>query len=93
MTEYHRAGKSAEGGAIPTGQEPRIATQVADFTTGVASVTLDKNTNFVRLYSDTLGYFTVGATPVAQAGLDSPISAQTPEHFGCAPGMKISIIQ
>lgn len=93
VTEYHKAGKSAEGGAIPTGLEPRIATQIADFTAGVGSVTLDKNTHFVRLYSDTFGYFTVGPGAVAQTGVDSPISANVPEHFGCAPGMDISIIQ
>lgn len=93
VTEYHRAGKSAEGGAIPAGQEPRIQTQIANFTAGVDSVTLDKNTYFVRLYSDTLGYFTVGPGAVAQTGLDSPIAATVPEHFGCSPGMDISIIQ
>lgn len=93
VTEYNRAGKSAEGGAIPAGQEPRIQTQIVDFTAGVASVTLNKNTNFVRLYCDTLGYFTFGPAAVALTGLDSPITATVTEHFGCSPGMKISIIQ
>lgn len=93
MTEFHRAAKSAEGNPIPAGQEPRIRTQVVDFTAGAASVTLDANTYFVRMGADTLGYYTFGVSPTAVSGQDSPIWPQTPEHAGCAPNMQISIIQ
>ncbi len=98
IAEYTELARDANDNVMPVGKEPAIATQEVDFTSAEAkSAAFQDATTLVRLWSDTAGFFLVGANPTATTAEDVPIAASTAEYFGVAPrtiaGLKISIVQ
>lgn len=98
VTEYARG--TLDGRMfLPSGEEPAIATQVIDYTAGVAaSATFNVKTRFIRVHVDSIASMKVGAAPVA-AVTDARLAANATEYFGLpAPagevgsGLKISFI-
>lgn len=84
---------------LPSGEEPAVATQVVDYTAGVAaSATLNAQTRFVRVHTDAICSFKFGAAPVATVN-DARMAANATEYFGVpndpqltGSGLKISFI-
>lgn len=84
---------------IPSAEEPALATQVVDYTAGVAaSATLNVKTRFVRVHVDSIASYKFGTAPVA-ATTDARMAANATEYFGVpnspletGSGLKISFI-
>ena len=98
IAEYTELATDANGNVMPVGKEPAIATQKVDFTSGATqSAAFQDATTLIRMWSDTAGFFLVGANPTATTADDEPISASTAEYWGVAPrtiaGLKLSIVQ
>lgn len=70
--------------------EPPVATQIIDYSAGVASVTLGASTRYVRLNNDSICSISFTATNAATTDARSP--AETIEYKAVQPGSKISAI-
>lgn len=99
ISEFVRQGFEPRQGIVPAGEEPAIATQIVDFTGGVAqSSTFNAKTNFIAMIADTAGYFVFGTAPTAVT-LVSPRLAADVEIYrgllsnaGLGSGLQVSII-
>jgi hypothetical protein len=90
VTEYS-AMPSLGGGAQPQiAPEPPLASQVIDFTAGVASITLGAQTRYVRLQNDAICSMSFTGTNATTSDARSP--AENVEYKGVQPGSKISAI-
>jgi hypothetical protein len=70
--------------------EPPLATQVIDYTAGVATITLGTGTHYVRLNNDSICSMSFTGTNATTSDARSP--AETVEFKGVQPGSKISAI-
>ena len=80
---------------IPGGQpqiapEPPLATQVIDYSGGVASITVGTQTRYVRLQNDSICSMSFTATNATTSDARSP--AENIEYKAVQPGSKISAI-
>jgi len=83
----------SEYGVIPSSQmaqEPPVATQIIDYTSGVASITLGAQTRYVRLQNDSICSMSFTGTNAATTDARSP--AENIEYKIVQPGSKISAI-
>ena len=83
----------SEYGVIPSAQmsqEPPLASQVIDYTGGVASITLGTQTRYVRLQNDSICSMSFTGTNAATTDARSP--AEFIEYKIVQPGSKISAI-
>lgn len=93
ISEYAALG-SADGDLAQVPQEPPLATQVVDYTSGEAkSATLNAETRIVLMKSAAACHVLFGEDPTADTN-DEPIFANVPEYKGVAKdsGLKISVI-
>ena len=80
------------GQTVPTGQEPALAEQVVNITAGsVQSAAFNANTKFIRVHTDAICSYEIGASPTATANTPR-MAANTTEFFGVVGGHKIAII-
>jgi hypothetical protein len=70
--------------------EPPLATQVIDYSGGVASITLGAGTRYVRLQNDSICSMSFTGTNATTSDARSP--AENVEFKGVQPGSKISAI-
>ena len=70
--------------------EPPLASQVIDYTAGVATVTLGAQTRYVRLQNDSICSMSFTGTAATASDARSP--AENIEYKGVQPGSKISAI-
>lgn len=83
LTEYARA--SLDGRTfIPSGEEPAIKTTVLDTTATHLSSVLDPNTRLIRIHTDGIISYKIGANPTA-AITDARMAANSTEYFGVPP--------
>lgn len=80
---------------MPTGgaqiaSEPALATQVIDYSGGVASITLGTQTQFVRLQNDSICSIRFDGSNATTSDARSP--ADTIEYKGVQPSSKVSAI-
>ena len=55
ITEFQGMGAYSQGGPVPVGQYPPLATQVVDFTGGVTpSAAFNAQTAFIRIHTDAI---------------------------------------
>lgn len=81
----HTSGPASVPGQAP--QETCVARQTVDFTSGqTASSAFNAKTTFVRLHTDGICLFDIGASPNATSNGDRMAANQT-EYFGVQPGM------
>jgi hypothetical protein len=80
ISEYARITQASGPGtaAVQAPEEPPVATQVVDFTSGAAqSAALNAKTRFVRLHSDAACSVRFGAAPTANANDPRLAAGQT----------------
>lgn len=78
------------GGIAQISPEPPLATQIIDYSGGVASITLGAQTRYVRLQNDSICSMSFTATNAATTDARSP--ADTIEYKAVQPSSKISAI-
>jgi hypothetical protein len=78
------------GVTVQIPSEPPLATQVIDYTSGVAAITLGTGTHYVRLNNDSICSISFTSTNATTSDARSP--ADTIEYKGVQPGSKISAI-
>ncbi len=80
----HSSGPAFVAGQAP--QEPCIARQTVDFTSGqAASNPFNAKTTFIRVHTDSICLMDVGSSPNATSNGDRMVANQT-EYFGVATG-------
>jgi hypothetical protein len=85
----------SEYGTMPTAAlqvapEPPLATQIIDYSGGVASITLGAATHYVRLQNDSICSMSFTGTNATTSDARSP--ADTIEYKSVQPSSKISAI-
>ena len=78
------------GVVVQIPSEPPLATQVIDYTSGVATITLGPATHYVRLNNDSICSMSFTGTNATTSDARSP--AENIEFKGVQPGSKISAI-
>lgn len=89
VSEY-RVLPHVNGAIIQCPAEPPLATQVIDYSGGVASITLGAGTSYVRLNNDSICSMSFTGTNATTSDARSP--AETVEFKKVAGGSKISAI-
>lgn len=83
ISEYVRMSLDPHTAAVPVGEEPAIAEQVVDFTSGEEkSAAFNAETRFIRMWSDTECFVTFGANPTAVSGTSPGVTAKVAEYRG-----------
>jgi hypothetical protein len=92
ISEYEFLG-SADGGMAPQiSQEPPIASQVVDYTSGVtASNAFSSQTKYIAISVDSICSFLVGSNPTATTS-NFRLAADSILFVGVGPSQKISFI-
>lgn len=91
VTEYN-ALQLQQGNGMPVAAAPAIASQTIVIGGGsLASSAFNANTNFIRVHTDAICSFDIGATPTASTSLARMAANQT-EYFGVQPAHKIAVI-
>jgi hypothetical protein len=95
VTEYSTPA-SAYGHGAQAPQEPRIRTQVLDFTSGqsISSLPFQDETRIVRVNCDAACSFDIGDVGSGNATTsDARMSLGSTEYFGVRKGQQIFVIQ
>lgn len=90
ISEYATMPTDSRGAIIPVPAEPPLATQIIDYTSGVASKTLGAQTRFVRLQNDSICSMSFTGTNATTSDARSP--AENIEFKGVQPSSVISAI-
>jgi len=93
VTEYAGVAYITPGG-VPVPQNPPIASQVVDYTAGVAASTaFNPATKLIRIHADSICSVAFGTAPTATTGTARLIAGQT-EYHGVPKGkaFKVSAI-
>jgi len=88
VSEYANVPSTPAGIQVPA--EPPLATQIIDYSAGVATVTLGAQTRYVRLQNDSICSMSFTGTSATTSDARSP--ADSIEFKGVQPGSKISAI-
>ena len=97
ISEYLNMARDQHWQSVPVGEEPAIASQnISIGGASVQSAALDVKTRFVRLHSDAICSYKLGAAPVATTS-DARMVAGATEYFGInklavETGLKIAVI-
>jgi hypothetical protein len=93
ITEYTNSGADAAGSQMPMASHPPAAVQapVVFSSTSTQSLAFSSKTRYVRLRSDAICHFLVGANPVATTN-STPLDSNSAEYFEVAPGQKLAVI-
>lgn len=92
ITEYQALATDGGGNRVAAGIEPAYAHQ--QLTVSVVSAqseTLNENTKFVRVHTDSTIRIAFGANPVASATSQRMVGNST-EYFGVSKNVKVAII-
>lgn len=98
ITEYARAKKLEMGpNVLQIAEEPPITTQTMTITAGsTQSAAFNAGTNFIRIDTDAIIRFEIGANPTALAAAppagSQRLAADGIDHKGVTPGHKLAVI-
>lgn len=91
ITEYAIAGRMA-GGTVPVASSrPIIENNVAIGGSHAESNAFNANTRLIRLHTDAICSFVIGAAPVATTA-DARMAANQTEYYQVNPTDKVSVI-
>lgn len=92
ISEYVTAPIGNNGQLLAAGAEPSSTTQnVAIGGTSTQSSAFGTTTKFIRVHTDAICSFAIGANPTATAN-SARLAANSTEYFGVTPGQIIAII-
>ena len=81
------------GHAVPVGTEPAVTQQKVAYTTSTAATAFNGATRLIRVIASADAYIKVSpaATATAATANHMLVKANTPEYFGVAPGMILTV--
>ena len=96
IREYETLMVAQNGGVVPVGVEPAIATQlIAIGGSSVQSAAFNARTKFVRVGNDAICNILFGTNPTAinaAGGGTGRLAADHVEYWGVSPGQKLAVI-
>lgn len=92
ITELQSMGSDRLGNTLPVPAFPAVVSQTP-ITLGATaqSAAFNAATRYLRLRSDGICHYVVGANPTATVN-DTPLDANSVEYIGVSPGMKLAVI-
>jgi hypothetical protein len=92
ITEYRRLGSDKSGRIMQTGEQPPLATQIVNITSGsLQSNPFHPSTSLIRVHTDVLCSVEVGLDPVATLDSARMVAGST-EYLAVNSPLKIAVI-